>query len=112
MFPDIKLSGELEKEVLIRRLAASSSFVETHRVVGKLSNHTGFTADQLNAILEAYVSNSQVNWILSDSDVRGYIDGIVLGCAQVLNPDNLSKLAMLMQKEDAQKVVVDVDVDF
>jgi len=108
MFPTIKLSGELEKEVLIRQLAVSSSFAKTHIVVGKLSNHSGFTVDQLNAILEAYVSNNQVNWILSDPDVRGFIEWI-LGNRQVLNPDNLSKLAMLMQNEDAQEVVIDDD---
>lgn len=103
--PDIKLSGELEKEILIRRLAASSSFSETHSVLAKLSSHTGFTNDQLNAILDAYVCNSQVHWILSDPDVRKFIDCIVVNNQSVLDPEKLRILNMLIAKEDSPPVV-------
>ncbi len=97
VFPNIKLSGELEKEVLIRRLAVSSNFSETHLVLSRLNNHSGFTVDQLNAILEAYISNTQVHWILSDSDVRSFIDKIVIGKHDVLDKNNLQILMLMME---------------
>ncbi|MCX5633148.1 MAG: PIN domain-containing protein [Phycisphaerae bacterium] len=109
MFPDIKLSGELEKEVLIKRLANSSTFSQTHSVIMSLSRHVGFTTDQVNAILQAYVSNNQVYWILSDADVRGFIDSIVRDYQSVLDSDNLSKLTLLMGQKP---ISVDVEDDF
>jgi hypothetical protein len=108
VFPDIKLSGELEKEVLIRRLANSSTFAKTHSVIADLSRHVGFTTDQVNAILNAYVSNNQVYWIMSDPDVRGFIDSIVRDNQSVLDTDNLSKLTLLMGQTP---VSIDVDDD-
>lgn len=105
ILPDIKLSGELEKEILIRRLAASSTFSQTHSVLAKLRNHSGFTNGQLNAILEAYVSNNQIYWILSDSDVRSFIDTIVDGNQEVLNSDNLITLNMLITQHATPAVI-------
>jgi hypothetical protein len=107
--PDIKLSddfaGELEKEILIKRLAVSSSFAQTHLILSKLRNHSGFTAEQLNAILEAYVYNDQISRILSDSDVRSFVEEIVFNHREVLNPENLTKIAILIHAAESSPKV-------
>jgi hypothetical protein len=69
--------------------------------LAKLRNHSGFTKDQLNAILEAYIYNNQISWILSDSDVRGFIDGIILSNQKDLDPDNFAKLAILIHAAES-----------
>lgn len=101
VFPDIKLSGELEKEILIRHLASSSSFDKTHLVLTKLSNLSGFTSEQLNAILEAYVSNNQIYWIISDPDVKSFIDQIVIGNQEVLDQNHMQEFMLIMKQESS-----------
>jgi len=72
-FPDIKLSSELEKDLVIDELASSRTFVETHRAIAALKAAADFTAPQLNAIVSAYVNNDQVFRIINDADVRDFL---------------------------------------
>src|SRR5262249_48306954 len=48
VFPEIKIASELEKELLIRNLAASGSFAQTHSALARLSKFSEFTPLQLN----------------------------------------------------------------
>jgi len=112
-FPDIKLTGELEKEILIRRLAMSPTFSETHSILSKLNGYSGFTTEQLNSILQAYISNNQVYWILSDPDVSTFINNIVKNNRDVLDSNNLSILDHLISQYDKQPVIIeDVEPPF
>jgi hypothetical protein len=72
-FPKIKLSTELEKDMLIEELASAHTFAQTHRAISLLSKAGDFTPAQLNAIVSAYVSNPQVHWIIDDVDVRDFL---------------------------------------
>ena len=75
-FPDIKLATELEKELLIRDLANSENFAQTHQVISRLSKFSEFTSAQVNEIAQAAISNSQVRWIIDDADVEGFFKPI------------------------------------
>jgi len=111
-FPDIKLLDlyELEKEILISRLAASPSFTETHKIVASLSTYSEFTVAQLNDILKSCVFNFQVLHILSDTDIRGFVDQFIFGNKEVLDPDYLRIFIQRMQ--DAITPIEFIDVDF
>src|SRR5262249_12083926 len=52
-FPKITLASELEKDLVIRDLADSSSFVETHTIISKLNKFSDFTIAQINAIVDS-----------------------------------------------------------
>ena len=76
-FPNIKLASELEKDLAIKQLAASSNFSTTHTVVAKLSKYVDFTAAQATEILSAASVNNQVSWIITDADVKAFVESIL-----------------------------------
>jgi predicted nucleic acid-binding protein len=46
-FPNIKIAAEAERDLLIERLANSSSFLTTHNVIAKLGKHIKFSSAQI-----------------------------------------------------------------
>jgi predicted nucleic acid-binding protein len=101
-FPQIRLATELEKEILIRNLAASGSFAQTHSVVAKLSKFTDFTTAQLNEIVEAAVFNRQVSWIIGDPDVYEFLKSVTAGHEADIKEDNWKELQGLMKKAEME----------
>ncbi len=95
-FPQIKIATELEKELLIRNLAASASFAQTHSVLAKLSKFTEFTPSQLNEIVEAAISNDQISRIIDDTDVEGFLKSVTAARAKDVKPENWKQLLGLM----------------
>lgn len=95
-FPEIKLASELEKELLIKKLAASGSFQKTHQIISKLSKYQEFTPGQLNDLVAAIVSNYQVNWILSDPDIYSFVTRAISGHHAEIDEDNLKSLLELL----------------
>ena len=106
-FPDIKLASELEKELLIRNLAASQNFAHTHRVIAKLLKYTDFTNAQANAIIEAAVSNNQISWIIEDKDVNQFLRAVISGREDQIDPNNLGALYDLFEKAEQGKEIPD-----
>lgn len=98
MFPDIELASEIEKDLLIEELANSRTFAQTHVVISKLSRFSDFTPAQVNQIVAAVVTNNQVYWIASDSDVRKFLIGVVSGREQQVDPDNLRRLQYVLEE--------------
>lgn len=86
-YPEIQLASELEKELLIGQLSASSSFQETHRVIAKLSQYRDFNTTQVNQIIEAAVFNPQVRWIVEDPDVKRFLQDVIEGHEDELSDD-------------------------
>jgi hypothetical protein len=76
-YPDIRLASELEKEVAVQRLAGSKAFVSTHSAVAKLDKYEDFSQTQANAIVDAALNNTQVNWILRDYDVFEFLTKLI-----------------------------------
>ena len=95
-FPNISLASELEKDLLIRDLANSSSFAETHGIIAKLRNCSEFSMSQVNAIVQAAISNNQVYWIINDEDVREFLTGVISGKEEHITPENLAELRRLL----------------
>jgi len=95
-FPDIKLASELEKELAIQELASSANFAQTHTAIGKLAKHTQFTNIQLNDIVRAAVSNSQVSWIVQDADVNEFLTRIISGHEDEIEEVNRERIKQLL----------------
>lgn len=107
-FPDIKFATELEKDLLIKDFAQSGSFATTHAVVAKLAKFADFTPAQLNAIVSAAISNSQISMIATDQDVHEFLSAVVAGHeGQIEDKDDLATLQSLMKSVDAKP-----DVEF
>ena len=106
-FPDIKLASELEKELLIKNLATSPNFSQTHRLIAKLSKYTDFTHAQANAIVEAAISNNQINWIIEDEDVFQLLQSVISGREDQIDPDNLGNLYELFEKAEENNELPD-----
>lgn len=97
-FPDIDLAIELEKDILIQELATSGNFLETHRVVSKLSRNSDFTPSQANDIVTAAVTNNQIYWIANDPDVHSFIRSVVRGREEYIDPDNLERVEYFLSE--------------
>jgi hypothetical protein len=105
-FPDINLASELEKELLIQKLASSKSFAQTHNAISNLTKYTDFTASQINEIIEAVISNNQIYWIIKDSDVNRFVNSVVSGHEDQIDEDNLAELRERLEEED----VISIDI--
>lgn len=77
-FPDIKLAIDVEKLDAVENLVNSGSFSSTHAAIDRLS----LLVDNLSwqdaeRIFNAGITNSQISWISSDSDVRGFYQTLI-----------------------------------
>jgi predicted nucleic acid-binding protein len=76
-FPGIDLAEEVDKVEEIERLEQSSAFEITHRAVAALLKYDDFKEKEIVRLVNAYLGNSQVLWILGDSDVKELAEKIV-----------------------------------
>jgi len=76
-FPDIKLSGEIDKLAAIEKLEKSLSFAATHNAIAKLNKFDDFTDNEIIRLATAYDSNSQVHTIFGDQDVAAFAKKII-----------------------------------
>lgn len=91
-YPDIKLAAELEKELAIRSLVNSGNFAITHSAIAKLSKYAEFNKPQVNELAQALFSNSQVGWILDDSDVLEFYSLLIKNHGALLEQELFEKL--------------------
>lgn len=109
-FPDINLSDELEKDILIQGLATSGNFARTHQLISKLNKFTEFTEAQVNDIISATISNNQVYWIIDDEDVNQFINEIVSKYKDVIKEENLGEIQHYLSNEKSSSTS-DIDND-
>lgn len=76
-FADIKLADEIDKYITIERLERSPNFATTHNAIKDLIGIDDYTPTELQKIINAYLSNNQINWIIGDDDVKAFADKIV-----------------------------------
>lgn len=112
-FPDIELASEFEKELLIQELMDSGSFEQTHNIISGLDEYSEFTSAQINDIVEAYISNTQIYWIIEDDDVYSFIETVISGNKDIIDEDSLEELRELMGEDDSEAVeeVFELDDD-
>lgn len=100
--PDIELASEIEeRDRLIRELAGSPSFADTHDTTRKLSKFPAFTPAQANAIVTAAVTNAQVYWIADDKDVNRFLSGVISQREAQIDPENLRRLRYVLEEMEA-----------
>jgi predicted nucleic acid-binding protein len=72
-FPDDDFALDIEKREAIDHLTSSGSFAGTHSAVALLDPYVGFfTDEEVEEIILAATSNSQVSWIMTDPDVNEF----------------------------------------
>lgn len=86
-FPEIELSDQLEKEMLIKKLANASSFASAKSKLSQLSEYTEFTTQQLNDIIEIATTNNQLYWIKTDYGVGDVLRKMVEGNEEKVDSD-------------------------
>lgn len=70
---------EIAKTDLMIDLENSRSFANTHAVINKLSVYTKWANDQKERLCEIAVGNSQIYFILEDSDIRKFYKKVLRG---------------------------------
>lgn len=83
---------EREKTDLIIELENSGSFAGTHSVISKLLEISSWTNEQKNDLCEIALRNSQIFYILGDSDVSRFYKGLLK------NMKNLSEAAQKIKE--------------
>jgi predicted nucleic acid-binding protein len=106
-YPDIRLGTEFEKDRLIRELAQSGSFAQTHALISELSQFSDFSPAQTNDIIEAAIHNTQVSWIINDQDVQKFLWQIIESHEKRIDTKKLEVL-----KEQLKPVLSDKDIPF
>jgi hypothetical protein len=76
-YPDVRLLEALEKEMAerelaVRSLATSANFLQTHAAIETVSEFSDFLPQEVEELLYAAVSNTQIRWIIEDDDVFGF----------------------------------------
>lgn len=66
----------IQKEDLIDKLSESSSFSRTHEIIKLMSAITKWDTGQMERILEVGALNSQVRYILNDTDIKAFYEKI------------------------------------
>ncbi len=78
-YPDIEISSETEKDILIKNLFEAFTFDNAKSVIKRLRNYDNFSIKQLNDIASAFSINNQIYWIPNDYTVlnarRDLIEG-------------------------------------
>ncbi len=99
----LKNEEEAEKNRLIDELFNSSSFRTTHNIISQLDRFDDFTHEQTDRILTAYLSNTQVKWIITDPDVKSFFEKVTRGKENALDPDKLRQIRKLIIEEGAKQ---------
>lgn len=76
-FPDIELAEEVEKIEAIERLENSSNFKAAHKAIALLSGYDDFKDAEAKRIINAYLENNQISWILEDDDIKEFARKII-----------------------------------
>lgn len=65
-YPEIEISSETEKELIIKNLFEAYSFDNAKSIARKLLGYNDFSVKQLNDITKAFSENNQIYWIKND----------------------------------------------
>ena len=104
MYPGEAFSLEIEKQASIDALVNSGTFAMTHAAITQLSPYIDFlTEEQAEEIVQGALSNSQVAWIASDSDVEDSLQKMLEVHGKALSATQRKRLeeALGMDTEEA-----------
>ncbi len=87
LYPDIEISSETEKEIIIKNLSEAYTFANAKSVIGRLQSFDNFSIKQLNEITRAFSTNSQIYWIDTDYVVSSARSGIIESNKDKIDPE-------------------------
>lgn len=96
-FPDITLASDLEKDLLIQKLANSASFASTHSVIAQLAKQTNFSNAQVEELTKIAQVNNQISWIVGDNDVHGFYSALLERYGGAIQPEIAKELAAVVE---------------
>ncbi|HMO81526.1 MAG TPA: PIN domain-containing protein [Pyrinomonadaceae bacterium] len=102
-FPQILLASELEKQLLINDLAGSGTFAQTHGTIRTLSKIDSFDVNDANDLIDAYINNSQVNWIIADDDVCDFLIGLLENHVNEIDEEKREALLTFIETETSDR---------
>lgn len=76
-YPEFKLNNEYIKRLFIDGLKNSHNFLETHNIISNLNKFSYFSLEEAENILLYSLENSQVCMIISDDDIRLFLEKII-----------------------------------
>jgi len=94
-FPHIELASELDKELSITALITSPNFASTHLAIEKLSEYSDFTDSEIEQIVEGSINNKQISLIGADDDVREFLQSLINGKEDILEPATLEAFHLI-----------------
>jgi predicted nucleic acid-binding protein len=100
-FPNIKIASEIERDLLIQKLASSGSFLNTHTVIAKLATQPEFSPAQVEQLADIPKSNNQVGWIVGDADVHDFYKRLLIEYGDKIQQDATKKLAEVLEKDQS-----------
>jgi hypothetical protein len=86
-----------EKNALINSLRSSTSFTNTHRVIGELASVPKFSPEQAILVVKAALENEQVRLILADTDVADFLQKIIAAHGSRIPREDLERLPSFLQ---------------
>lgn len=91
-YSHITLVADVERELAVTRLVASSTYRETHAAISEISTYAEFAPEQVVALVEAANRNGQVTRILGDADVRSFYKELAEGYGDSVDQANWPQL--------------------
>jgi len=100
-FDGVAFSFDKEKEALIAELSDSGSFAATHAIVAKLEAYSYFSAREIVMIMQAAVQNSQVGYIVADTDVASFLRRVAVPhMASITSEEQMTLLREALVKDE------------
>lgn len=92
-----KHAHELEKLDGIISLESSSSFANTHTIISTINHIHDWTNSEIEELFEIALTNSQVNYIIDDADVKRFFKGLLGSKACDSSTENAEKVIQLFE---------------
>ncbi|HTV81608.1 MAG TPA: PIN domain-containing protein [Acidobacteriaceae bacterium] len=103
-FPDEDFSLAIEKREAMDALINSHSFAMTHYAVDLLSPYVSFLTDEeAEEVVQGAMSNSQVAWIASDSDVEEFLKEMLKQHGEALSAKQRLRLRAALGMEGEEE---------
>ena len=96
----LSFASEIERDLLIQKLASSVSFANTHLVIAKLAIQPDFSPAQVEQLADIPKFNNQVGWIVGDDDVHAFYKRLLDEYGDQIQQDAAKKLAEIVGKDE------------
>jgi predicted nucleic acid-binding protein len=109
-YPDEEFSLEIEKRESIDAFTQSGNFASTHLAIVRLNPYVDFlTPEEAEEVMQGALSNNQIAWIASDSDVEGFLRRMHAVHGQLVSPTLMNRLNELL--DPATGEISDPEID-